>query len=163
MHKLSNRALSKIVWQDPACFLAFGFGSGLMPYVPGTWGTIAAIPIYLLLSSCSLFIYLSATFAAFILGVYVCNEASKKLGVHDFGGIVWDEIVGFLLTMVLAPPGWIWILIGFLLFRLFDIWKPYPIGLMDKHIKGGVGIMLDDMLAAVYAWVILQGIVWCVK
>ena len=160
MHKLSSRDLSKKVWQDPACFIAFGFGSGLMPFAPGTWGTLAAMPIYLLLTSTPVYFYLFATLAAFILGVFVCNKASKALGVHDYGGIVWDEIVGYLLTMFLAPPGLIWILIGFVLFRIFDIWKPYPIRLVDKQVHGGLGIMLDDVLAAIPAWAILQCLAW---
>ena len=88
----------------------------------------------------------------FISGIFICGASSKQLGVHDHPGIVWDEIVGFLLTMFLAPTGWIWIAIGFGLFRLFDIWKPWLIKMVDKKVKGGFGIMIDDVLAAVYAW-----------
>ncbi|MBA2657925.1 MAG: phosphatidylglycerophosphatase A [Tatlockia sp.] len=148
------------VWQDPAYFIAFGFGSGLMPIAPGTWGTLAAIPLYLLLVGLPLPIYLLVTALAFILGIWVSSKVANELGVHDYGGIVWDEVVGYLLTMTMVPVGIVWMIAGFLLFRLFDIWKPQPIRLVDKRVKGGFGIMLDDVLAAVPAWVILQLLVW---
>jgi phosphatidylglycerophosphatase A len=91
-----------------------------------------------------------------VVGVWVCDTASRDLGVHDHPGIVWDEIAGFLLTMLAAPPGWQWILVGFALFRLFDIWKPWPIGWLDRRVAGGLGIMLDDLVAGVFAAAILQ-------
>ncbi|CDZ77420.1 Phosphatidylglycerophosphatase A [Legionella massiliensis] len=153
--KISNK-----VWQDPAYFIAFGFGSGLMSVAPGTWGTLAAVPLYLLLAGQSLTVYLLFTLAAFILGVWVSDKVSRELGVHDYSGIVWDEVVGYLLTMTMVPVGLFWMIAGFLLFRLFDIWKPQPIGLVDERVKGGLGIMLDDVLAAVPAWLILQLLVW---
>ncbi|KTC86299.1 phosphatidylglycerophosphatase A [Legionella brunensis] len=152
--------LKERVWQDPVYFIAFGFGSGLLPKAPGTWGTLAAIPIYLLVSGQSLVFYLAVTVVAFILGVWVSDKVSRDLGVHDYSGIVWDEVVGYLLTMTMAPAGIIWIVIGFILFRIFDIWKPEPIRLIDRHVKGGIGIMLDDVLAAIPAWLILQLLAW---
>lgn len=152
--------LSSKVWQNPMYFIAFGFGSGLMPIAPGTWGTLAAMPIYLLLAHTSWEIYLTLTCAAFFLGVFICDKISSELGVHDYSGIVWDEVVGYLLTMFLAPVNIWWMIIGFFLFRLFDIWKPQPIGLIDARVKGGLGIMLDDVLAAVPAWTILQLLIW---
>lgn len=153
--KLENQ-----VWQDPAYFIAFGFGSGLLPFMPGTWGTLAAIPLYLLIAGYSLAGYLSFTVAAFIAGVWLTDRVVKEIGVDDYSGIVWDEIVGYLFTMMLAPRGLPWIMLGFLLFRFFDIWKPQPIRFFDKHIKGGFGIMLDDILAAVPAWLLLQLFAW---
>ena len=93
----------------------------------------------------------------FLAGIWICEQASQILKVHDHPGIVWDEFVGYFITMIAAPPGWIWIVIGFILFRLFDILKPWPIRLIDQQIKGGFGIMADDVLAAVYAWLVLQG------
>lgn len=152
--------LEKHIWQDPVYFIAFGFGSGLMPKAPGTWGTLAAIPLYLLLMHCSWIVYLIVTLFAFILGIWVCDKVSKDLGVHDYKGIVWDEVVGYLLTMFLAPHGLFWIFCGFVLFRIFDIWKPQPIGYIDKKLQGGIGIMLDDVLAAVPAWIIMQLLAW---
>ncbi len=148
--------LSSKVWQDPIYFIAFGFGSGLMPIAPGTWGTLAAMPVYLLIAGFSWPIYLIATLAAFILGVSVCEKVSSDLGIHDYSGIVWDEVVGYMLTMFLAPVSLLWMIVGFFLFRLFDIWKPQPIGYVDKHVQGGLGIMLDDVLAAIPAWIIMQ-------
>jgi phosphatidylglycerophosphatase A len=152
--------LTQQVWQDPIYFIAFGFGSGLMPIAPGTWGTLAAIPVYLLLINCNWFMYFVLTFAAFILGVWVSDKVGKDLGIHDYNGIVWDEVVGYLLTMFLAPTGWVWMFCGFILFRIFDIWKPQPIGYVDQKIKGGLGVMLDDVLAAIPAWLILQLLAW---
>lgn len=152
--------LAKRVFQDPIYFIAFGFGSGLMPKAPGTWGTLAAIPIYLLLMNCHWSIYLLLTFIAFILGVWVSNKVSQDLGVHDYKGIVWDEVVGYLLTMFLAPKGYWWILFGFFLFRIFDIWKPQPIGYVDQKVHDGLGIMLDDVLAAIPSWIIMQVLAW---
>ena len=148
--------LSSKVWQDPIYFIAFGFGSGLMPIAPGTWGTLAAMPVYLLIAGFSWPIYLIVTLAAFILGVSVCEKVSSDLGIHDYSGIVWDEVVGYMLTMFLAPVSLLWMIVGFFLFRLFDIWKPQPIGYVDKHVQGGLGIMLDDVLAAIPAWIIMQ-------
>jgi len=153
--KLSNK-----VWQDPVYFIAFGFGSGLMPVAPGTWGTLAAVPIYLLLANCAWGVYITLTLAAFLMGIMVCDKVSSELGVHDYSGIVWDEIVGYLLTMFLAPVSVGWMVIGFLLFRLFDIWKPQPIGYVDKKVQGGLGIMLDDVLAAVPAFAVMQLLIW---
>ncbi len=154
---------SSKVWQDPMYFIAFGFGSGLMPIAPGTWGTLAAMPIYLLLAHTSWQIYLILTLLAFFLGIFICDKISSELGVHDYSGIVWDEVVGYLLTMFLAPVNIWWMMIGFFLFRLFDIWKPQPIGFIDARVKGGLGIMLDDVLAAVPAWTILQLLIWGVS
>ena len=96
----------------------------------------------------------------FVLGVYWCDRSSKALGVHDHGGIVWDEMVGYWLTMFLAPVGWLWWVLGFVLFRIFDILKPWPINWLDRRVHGGLGIMVDDILAAVYAWLVLQGIAY---
>jgi phosphatidylglycerophosphatase A len=144
------------VFRNPVHFLAFGLGSGTAPVAPGTFGTLAAIPFYLLLDQLSLPLYLLAVMLAFGVGVYLCERTSKDLGVHDHGGIVWDEFVGLWITMLVAPPGWGWLLVGFLLFRLFDIWKPFPIGWLDKHVHGGLGIMLDDAVAGSFAWLLLQ-------
>ncbi|MFA6302290.1 MAG: phosphatidylglycerophosphatase A [Legionella sp.] len=155
LDNLNNR-----VFQDPSYFLAFGFGSGLMPIAPGTWGTLAAIPIYLLIENTHWSIYLTLTLLAFIIGTWVCDRVAEDLGIHDYKGIVWDEVVGYLLTMFMAPKGILWIILGFFLFRIFDIWKPQPIRLIDKQVKGGFGIMIDDVLAAIPAWVILQLLAW---
>lgn len=147
------------VFRNPVHFLAFGLGSGCAPKAPGTFGTLAAVPFYLLLAQLPVLVYLPLVLLAFVAGIWICGKTSRDIGVHDPGGIVWDEFVGFWLTMFMAPPGWAWILAGFILFRIFDILKPFPVGLLDKRVKGGFGIMLDDVLAGVYACLCLQGMV----
>lgn len=148
--------LNRKVLTNPIHFLAFGFGSGLAPVAPGTFGTLAAIPLFLFMQPLSLPIYLFITLLVSLVGIWVCGKSSDMLGVHDHSGIVWDEFAGYFVTMIAAPQGWIWIVIGFALFRLFDIWKPWPISVLDKKVHGGLGIMVDDILAGVYAWVCLQ-------
>lgn len=152
---------SSKVWQNPIYFFAFGFGTGLLPYAPGTWGTLAGIPVFLLFASTTPAIYLLLTLVAFLFGVYVCEKVSKDIGEHDYPGIVWDEVVGFLITMWQVPVDLHWIIVGFILFRIFDIWKPYPIRWFDTNVKGGLGIMLDDVMAAIPAWLILQALLLC--
>ncbi|MBU0499950.1 MAG: phosphatidylglycerophosphatase A [Gammaproteobacteria bacterium] len=141
--------------RNPIHLLAFGFGSGTAPVAPGTFGTLAAVPLYLFMAPLPLPLYLGITLAAFLLGIYLCGRTSRDLGIHDHSGIVWDEFVGFWVTMTAVPLGWEEVLAGFVLFRLFDILKPWPIGWLDRRMEGGLGIMLDDLLAGVYAWVIL--------
>lgn len=147
---------AKTVFSSPVHFLAFGFGSGLSPFAPGTAGTLAAIPLYLLLVQLPLWGYVAVLLVMALVGIWICGESSRRLGVHDHGGIVWDEFAGFLLTMLAAPTGGVWIVVGFFLFRLFDIWKPWPIRLVDRDVPGGFGIMFDDILAGIYAWIALQ-------
>ncbi len=142
--------------KNPVHLLAFGFGSGLAPVAPGTFGTLAAVPPYLLLARLPLAAYLAVLAGVILAGVWICGRTSRDLGVHDHGGIVWDEFAGFFVTMTAAPQGAFWVAAGFLLFRLFDILKPWPIGWLDRRVKGGVGIMLDDLLAGLYGWVVLQ-------
>lgn len=137
--------------RNPLHLLSLGFGSGLSPVAPGTCGTLLAIPPYLLLASLPLPWYLLAIVLGFGVGVFLCGYTSAALGVHDHGGIVWDEFVGFWITMIAVPATWQWILAGFVLFRIFDIVKPWPVKIADKKVKGGFGIMLDDVLAGVYA------------
>ncbi|MFA7552602.1 MAG: phosphatidylglycerophosphatase A [Spongiibacteraceae bacterium] len=144
------------ILSNPIHCCAFGFGSGLAPKAPGTFGTLAAVPLYLLLSQCSLPVYLGLLLLVFAVGVYLCGKTAKDLGVHDHPGIVWDEFVGFWITMIAAPEGWWWLVAGFALFRLFDIWKPWPIKYFDRNLETGMGIMIDDVLAGVYALIILQ-------
>ena len=141
---------------NPVHLLAFGFGSGLAPRAPGTMGTLVGVALYLPLSTLNLTFYLAALVLVSLAGVWICGRTAKDLGLHDHPGIVWDEIAGFLLTMLAVPTGWGWILAGFILFRLFDIWKPWPINLLDQRVSGGLGIMLDDLLAAIYALAILH-------
>jgi len=141
---------------NPVHLLAFGLGSGCVPRAPGTFGTLMAVALYLPLARLDLPWYLAVLVVASVAGIWICGRTSRDLGVHDHGGIVWDEFAGFWLTMTAAPPGWPWIIAGFLLFRLFDIWKPWPIGWLDRRVGGGLGIMLDDLVAGLFALLVLQ-------
>lgn len=145
---------------NPLHLLSLGFGSGLSPRAPGTCGTLVAIPPYLLLVQLPPVWYLAAIVITFAIGVFLCDYTSKALNVHDHPGIVWDELVGFWVTMVAVPVGWPWILAGFVLFRLFDIVKPWPVKIADQKLTGGFGIMLDDLLAGLYALICLHLALW---
>jgi len=154
---LTSNPIPISMLRNPLHLLSLGFGSGLSPYAPGTTGTLVAIPLYLLLSQLNLLTYLLVILGGFIVGVYLCDYTSKALGVHDHGGIVWDEFIGYWITMIAVPAiTWQWILAGFLLFRFFDIVKPWPVKLADKRLPGGFGIMIDDVLAGLYALACIQ-------
>ncbi len=147
-----NQLTPRQILADPILFLAFGFGSGLVKKAPGTFGTVAAIPLYLLLVEFdNSWIYSIFTVLASIVGVWLCDVAAQKLAEHDFGGIVWDEIAGLLITLWWVPFNWQNLIIGFGLFRLFDIVKPWPIRWLDQQVRGGLGIMLDDIVAGMFA------------
>ncbi len=135
----------------PACFLAYGFGAGLAPKAPGTFGTLVALPIYWLIQDSPLLEYLILVLALSIIGIWLCQRAADWVKLDDPSGIVWDEIVGYLVAMTFAPSGWQWMLLGFVLFRFFDILKPWPVNLADRHLHGGLGIMLDDIVAGIMA------------
>lgn len=144
--------------RNPVHFLALGFGSGLIKPAPGTWGTFAAVPVFLgmvqFLPTAQLG-YAVMLLVTFLLGVYVCGQTARDVGVHDHGSIVWDEFVGYFVTMALVPASWLNLLLGFVLFRVLDIAKPWPIKLFDKHVHGGLGIMIDDVIAGVIAAIAL--------
>ena len=148
-------ALRKVVLGSPTGFLAFGFGSGLSPFAPGTMGTLVAVPFIFALRSLSEPVFWIALILLFAVGVYLCGHVSRKLGVHDHGGIVWDEMLGYWLSAALVPLQWPWLLAAFLLFRFFDILKPWPIRQLDKKVSGGFGIMIDDVVAALFTLIIL--------
>ncbi len=155
-----NAQLSiKQIMTDPVLFLAFGFGSGLSKKAPGTMGTVAAIPVYLLCAQFNFWIFSLLTIVANVVGVWICDVAAKKLDEHDYGGIVWDEVGGYLITMwfvvAVAPYSWQAVVAGFVLFRIFDILKPQPIKWVDSKVEGGLGIMLDDVIAGLFAGFIL--------
>ena len=147
------------VWRNPIHFLAFGFGSGTVPKGPGTAGTVVAMVIYLLLPDLSAWLQAALIAVTFLLGVWLCGKTADDLGVHDHGGIVWDEFVGYWITMFMAPQAWFWPLVGFVLFRILDIFKPWPIKWVDQQVKGGMGIMLDDVLAGIMAALCIQALV----
>ena len=138
-----------------AKWISLGFGSGKLPYMPGTYGTVVGIPIFLLMAEMSLIPYILVCAVLLIIGIWASQVYSDFLGVHDHGSIVWDEVVGYLITMTATPAEWHWIILGFILFRLFDILKPWPINLLDKYVQGGFGIMIDDVLAGIYGAIVL--------
>lgn len=141
-------------------YLAFGFGAGYSPKMPGTVGTLVGILFFIPLSFLDLWTYIFICLILFFVGIYLCGKTATLLNVHDHPGIVWDEIVGYLFSMINAPLSWEWVLAGFILFRFFDIIKPWPIRWIDQKVSGGLGIMLDDLLAAAYTFIILQFIAW---
>lgn len=152
----------KFLFAHPAHFIALGYGSGLAPKAPGTFGTLAALPLFWLLmqANASSVFLLTVTAAAFLLGVWACGVAGKNLGSADHGSIVWDEIAAMWLVLVFTPVNWLWWLAAFGLFRFFDILKPWPIRWFDARLKNGFGVMFDDLLAAVFAITLLQGALW---
>lgn len=155
MSKTSPKNNTHKVFKDLRYFVGFGFGSGLLPKAPGTWGTLITVPIVILLSYTSIAVYALVTLALLIVGAIVSNQISREIGIHDFGGVNIDEVVGFLLVMMPFPCQWQYLLIGFLLFRFFDIVKPFPIGWIDKHVHGGWGMMLDDVVASLMCIIVM--------
>jgi len=148
---------SKLVFSSFPAFLAFGFGSGLSPKAPGTAGSLAALPILWFLQPLQMSPWFGLfILATFILGIYLCKVTSDALEVHDHGGIVWDEFVGIWLTFWMVPLTPLTLIAGFILFRIFDIWKPFPIGWVDKKVEGGFGIMVDDIIAGLFSLITLH-------
>lgn len=135
--------------------LATGFGSGLSPYAPGTVGTLCSLLLLLLVQDTT-WPLLVICVVGFPFGIWVCRQGSQKLGVHDHGGIVWDEFIGMWVTLLWVPLSLMAVVLGFVLFRLFDIFKPWPIGYLDRRVHGGLGIMLDDLIAGIFANIVLQ-------
>lgn len=155
---MSKVISAKLVFSHPIHFLAFGFGSGLVAKAPGTSGTLMAIPLFLLMSTFSLPVYIALCIFVSLIGVYICGQSARLLNAHDHPGIVWDEFAGFFITMIGFAVTWQNVVIGFILFRIFDIFKPWPIKWIDQKVTGGFGIMLDDILAGVFAWCCLYGV-----
>ncbi len=137
--------------RQPIMWLATGFGAGLSPHAPGTVGSMVGVVFYIAMAGLPLPIYASAVLALALVGVWVCAGAGRALGVTDHPGIVWDEIVGLLITMTATPVSWQGVALGFALFRLFDILKPWPVASIERKVPGGLGVMLDDVLAGLYA------------
>lgn len=152
----AEKPTDKLSLTNPVHCLALGFGSGLAPKAPGTFGSLAAVPVWWLLSQGGSIVYALGTLLAIAIGPYICGKTARDMGVHDHGSIVWDEVAGYLVTMLFAPISITAALLGFGLFRAFDILKPWPISWLDKKMAGGTGIMADDILAGVFAAVVLQ-------
>ena len=152
--------LARTVLTDPVHFLAFGFGTGLAPFAPGTFGSIPGLILFWLTLDFGLYVQLSIAVAMTLIGIWICGESARRIGVHDHGGIVWDEIVGMYVTLFLAPVSVVGFVLAFVLFRIMDIVKPWPIRDLDHSMQGGLGIMLDDLLAALYAALLLALYGW---
>ena len=154
------RPPAKLILTTPEHLIAFGFGAGLSPQAPGTVGTLWGLPAFILLCGLPGPAYAGVVAALFGFGVWVCGRSAKMLGIHDSPGIVFDEIVGFLVTALplLGPlhgPLWLWLLAAFAAFRAFDVFKPWPIRRLDASVHGGLGIMLDDLVAGFYGAAVL--------
>jgi phosphatidylglycerophosphatase A len=156
-HAEPHAGVSLASLRTPVHLLAFGFGAGLAPVAPGTFGSLVGLAIAALLSTLSWHVSAVAALAITCVGIWICGASARRLGVHDHPAIVWDEIAGMSITMLAAPPGWgwAWAVAGFALFRLLDIAKPWPIREIDHGMRGGAGIMLDDVLAGISAAIVL--------
>lgn len=152
----------KLMFAHPAHFIALGAGSGLAKKAPGTFGTLLGLPLFLLISPLHFQTQIFIISGLFLLGIYCCEKTGQALGVADHGGIVWDEIVAMMLVLTFTPIQWQWWLAAFVLFRIFDIWKPVPIRQCDARIKGGLGVMVDDILAAIYAILSVKLLLWLI-
>lgn len=154
----------KRLMAHPAGWIATALGAGLSPKAPGTAGSLVALlPWWFLLRDLPSGVYLAVLIAGFLLGVWACEVCDRRLGAHDQGALVWDEVIGMWITLFAAPLQWWWMLVGFVLFRLFDIWKPWPVSWADRRVHGGLGVMLDDVVAGVYALIVLQLIALAVR
>ncbi|WP_426700717.1 phosphatidylglycerophosphatase A family protein [Rhodanobacter sp. Col0626] len=156
--KTLNGEQRRALLATPAGWLACGFGSGLAPVAQGTFGSLAALLPWLLLRELALPWYVIVLLFGFGVGVWACNVASRAIGVDDHRSIVWDEFIGqwiALLPLLVLPASWWAIAVGFVLFRLFDVWKPWPISWLDRRVKGGMGVMIDDVIAGIFAAIVL--------
>lgn len=156
MRKYNPPPVPSSLWTNPLHFIAFGFGSGALPVAPGTFGTLIAIPFYLAVAPLSMTLYMAFLLLTITMSVLICDRVSKDTQTQDHQGMCLDEIIGFFVTMTGVPAQSTWIIAGFLLFRLFDIWKPWPINWIDKNIHGGFGMILDDILAGIAACALLH-------
>ena len=155
---MDKQLRQRVSLKNPVHFLALGFGSGLIPFMPGTFGSLAALPLLIPFSYLPPITLLLVAVLACAIGIYLCGKTADDMHVHDHGSIVWDEVAGILLTFLWVPLSLWTVVAGFLLFRFFDIVKPWPIGPVDKYVSGGLGIMLDDIIAGLMACASLHAI-----
>jgi phosphatidylglycerophosphatase A len=150
-------------WKYPVHLLAYGFGTGLVPFAPGTAGSLVGVALFRAMAALPRRYYVGITAVLGVAGIFICEQTANDMGMHDPGAIVWDEIVGYLVAMYRVPRDWGWVAAGFVVYRLFDIWKPYPIGLIEEGFGVGMSIMADDIVAGIYAWCILQLVRWSLE
>ncbi len=151
--------LPRTIWTNPIHFTACAFGFGALPWMPGTWATLASIPIVMALKHFPEWIYLLVTLVMILLGIVVCGITNRDFGASDHPACAWDEMASFPIVMIGIPLTWYYLALGVIIFRCLDIFKPWPIGWLDRNIHGGLGVMLDDVVAALFSWVILQGLI----
>ena len=144
----------------PALWIAFGFGTGFVPKAPGTAGTLLGIPLVIMISQTSIVLQVVILVVLFVLGCMVCQMAADWLGEQDPGAVVWDEVVGYCVAMAFLPATLTTVVVAFILFRLADIVKPWPISWFERRIAGGTGIMLDDLLAGVLTNIVIHGMIY---
>lgn len=152
----------RFLLSHPSHFIALGFGAGLARLAPGTLGTLVGLPLFYCLMVTPELVHYTTIAVLFFIGIPICTKTGKALGVADHGSIVWDEIVAMMLVLEFTPHSAKWWLTAFTLFRIFDIWKPFPIRQCDAKIKGGFGVMFDDLLATIYAIVALKVMLWSI-
>lgn len=157
---MRREPLPRSIWQNPIHFIACGFGVGTIPIMPGTFGTLVGVAVYLIIQPLPLWAYLVITAILVLAGIYLCGKVNRDMDTDDHPAAVWDEIATFPIVMIAVPLTWYYVVLGFVLFRIFDIWKPWPIRWIDKNIHGGIGVMLDDVVAALAAWIIVFLISW---
>ena len=157
-------APARVLLSHPAGWIATGFGSGLSPRAPGTVGSLAAlIPWWLWLRDLPSIYYIAILVVGTLIGIWASNWTIARTRISDPGFVVWDEFIGLWIALFLLPAGWPWIAAAFTLFRLFDIWKPWPVGWADRKVHGGLGVMLDDILAGLLAFAVLQIVQYLVR
>jgi phosphatidylglycerophosphatase A len=153
----------RTIWTNPIHFVACAFGFGALPWMPGTWATLASIPLVLAFKQFPEAIYIAITAAMIIVGIYLCGVFNRDIGATDHPACAWDEMASFPIVMIGIAPTWYALALGFILFRFFDILKPWPISWCDRHIHGGFGVMLDDVVAALISLAILHGIICWIR
>ena len=143
-------------WKYPVHFLAYGFGTGLIPFAPGTFGSLIGVALFWFMAPVGAASYAGLVVVMFVAGIFICGQTARDVGAIDPSFIVYDEIVGFLVAMYLLPRDLRWIAAGFVMYRIFDIWKPFPIHYVESHLGLGLGIMTDDVIAGVYTLTVLH-------
>ena len=136
--------------------MAYGFGTGLAPFAPGTFGSLVGVALFWVMASLGAGTYVGIVVVLFIAGIFICGQTARDTSAVDPGFIVYDEIVGFMVAMYLMPREWRWIAAGFIIYRIFDIWKPFPINIVEEKLTLGIAIMADDVIAGIYTLLILQ-------
>jgi phosphatidylglycerophosphatase A len=150
-------------WKHPVHALAYGLGTGLSPVAPGTVGTLVGVALFWVMAPLPPAVYAAITVALALAGVFICGQTAHDLGLKDPGAIVYDEIVGFLVAMYLLPRDWRWVAAGFVVYRLFDIWKPWPMRVVEKSLGVGGGIVADDIVAGLYTLAVLHLARWALE